>query len=201
MNAPGPNACDVLLAHAGSLSPQETLSILVRVNAFRPMCKNCEHLRARIGADIVDCACPEFWLRLGREAPHAELAPSLGMASTLHWRLRRCHLAPSILEFRSLRHAALNARPQRRGSESPHALIPSSSYAPTCSARYARTASTCAPESGPTSSTAHAPSASCTASQPLHRPRAHPSAFSPTCLNVQQGPFRGRHTRHSPKSP
>ncbi|KAJ7461765.1 hypothetical protein B0H11DRAFT_114733 [Mycena galericulata] len=73
MNAPnaltGLSACDVLLAHAGSLSPQEILSILVRANAFRPMCKNCEHLRDRIGADIVDCACPEFWLRLGLFPP------------------------------------------------------------------------------------------------------------------------------------
>ncbi|KAJ7444955.1 hypothetical protein B0H11DRAFT_2249666 [Mycena galericulata] len=109
----GLSACDVLLAHAGSLSPQEILSIIVRANAFHPIRKNCEHLSARIGADIVDCACPEFGLRLG----------------PLGWRLLCIGyyadaISLPILESRSLRCAALHARPQHRGSESPHALIP-----------------------------------------------------------------------------
>ncbi|KAJ7717625.1 hypothetical protein DFH07DRAFT_340597 [Mycena maculata] len=59
----GLSACDVILA--GNLSLQETLGVLVRANAFRPMCKNCEHLCDRVAADIVDCACAEFWLKRG----------------------------------------------------------------------------------------------------------------------------------------
>lgn len=71
MNAVDPttglSACDIILA--GSLSLQEIVAILVRANAFRPMCKNCEHLRDTIAADIVDCACSDFWRKLGLLIP------------------------------------------------------------------------------------------------------------------------------------
>ncbi|KAJ7468005.1 hypothetical protein FB451DRAFT_1257753 [Mycena latifolia] len=66
MNAVDPltglSACDIILA---STSLREMVGALVRANAFRPMCKNCEHLRDSIAADIVDCACSDFWLKLG----------------------------------------------------------------------------------------------------------------------------------------
>lgn len=69
MNAVDPltrlSACDAILANPGSLSLQEIVGILVRANALRPMCKNCEHLRDTIGAHIVDYADPDFQLQLG----------------------------------------------------------------------------------------------------------------------------------------
>ncbi|KAJ7689441.1 hypothetical protein B0H17DRAFT_1202332 [Mycena rosella] len=96
MNAADPftglSACDIILA---STSLREMVGALVRAGAFRPMCKNCEHLRDSIGADIMDCACADFWLKLGllgasQAAPHAhdahevcsertQLAPSLAV--------------------------------------------------------------------------------------------------------------------------
>jgi hypothetical protein len=69
MNAVDPltelSACDVILENNGNLSLQEIVGILLRANVFRPMCKNCEHLRDTVGAHIVDCACFEYWLQLG----------------------------------------------------------------------------------------------------------------------------------------
>lgn len=58
----GLSACDVILA---STSLREMVGELLRANAFRPMCKNCEHLRESIAANIVDCATSDFWLELG----------------------------------------------------------------------------------------------------------------------------------------
>jgi hypothetical protein len=77
MNAVDPltglSACDALLADAGAVSLRDAVQILARANAFRAMCKNCEHLCGAIGADIVDCARPEFWLHLldGLGSPQA----------------------------------------------------------------------------------------------------------------------------------
>jgi hypothetical protein len=62
MNAVDPltglSACDTILA---STSLREIVTALLRAEAFRPMCRNCAHLREAIAADIVDCACPDFW--------------------------------------------------------------------------------------------------------------------------------------------
>ncbi|KAJ7204796.1 hypothetical protein GGX14DRAFT_646337 [Mycena pura] len=77
MNAVDPaiglSACDIILENAGKLTLQKIFEVLTRAGAFRPMCKNCEHLRDAVAANIVDCAHPEFWLELGYSedsAPH-----------------------------------------------------------------------------------------------------------------------------------
>ncbi|KAJ7031943.1 hypothetical protein C8F04DRAFT_669618 [Mycena alexandri] len=70
MNAADPltglSACDVILDSTITLNLQEIVGILTRANAFRPMCKNCEHICDTAGADVVDCACPDlvFWRQL-----------------------------------------------------------------------------------------------------------------------------------------
>ncbi|KAJ7170249.1 hypothetical protein C8R43DRAFT_1152839 [Mycena crocata] len=73
MNAVDPStglsACDIILTDPGGLSLREIVGILVRAGALRPMCKNCEHLRDSMGADIVDCACSNFWMHLGFSSP------------------------------------------------------------------------------------------------------------------------------------
>ncbi|KAJ7634664.1 hypothetical protein FB45DRAFT_909483 [Roridomyces roridus] len=68
MNAVDPltglSACDSILART-DLSLHDLLNILAHANAFRQMCHNCEHLRDTVGADILDCARPEFWRGVG----------------------------------------------------------------------------------------------------------------------------------------